>query len=334
MTWRIAIITFVVLALPNVPTTGDEPVPGEPVTSPQPVPGVPPLPELESWAETSVIQHGSETHSAKIPPRTEWTTHYSPKTLFHWNSGSHVLDPQDDELGPIVTDRPDFTEASSTVGKGVFQIETGYTFIEDNEGGHARTHSFPEMLFRVGMFAEWFEFRFAFNHLDVKEPGLRRNGGDDLYLGAKIGLTPQEGWLPEMALIPQMFIQTGPGEFADQEVLPGVNWVYSWEVAEWVSVGGSTQVNRVQDGTGHFYAEVAQSVTGAFSLTDRFGIYTEFFSFYPNGAVEPGVGPEHFFNGGFTVLVSDDLQLDVRAGTGLNKNADDVFAGAGLSARF
>ncbi len=36
--------------------------------------------------------------------------------------------------GSLITDRPDATEASSTVGKGVFHIETGalYTSFEDN----------------------------------------------------------------------------------------------------------------------------------------------------------------------------------------------------------
>ncbi len=34
------------------------------------------------------------------------------------------------------------------------------------------------------------------------------------------------------------------------------------------------------------------------------------------------------------VLVNNDLQLDVRAGKGLNTNAADYFVGAGLSIRF
>jgi hypothetical protein len=40
--------------------------------------------------------------------------------------------------------------------------------------------------------------------------------------------------------------------------------------------------------------------------------------------------PEH----GFTVLVGDKVQWDIRAGVGLNEAADDFFTGTGLSVRY
>ena len=56
---------------------------------------------------------------------------------------------------PIVTDRPDFTESSVTVGYGVVQLETGYRYTYDSDSdGSIRNHSFPESLLRVGMFKE------------------------------------------------------------------------------------------------------------------------------------------------------------------------------------
>ena len=48
-------------------------------------------------------------------------------TLFQWSYGASFSGGPNLEE-PIVTDRPDFTEASSTVGKGVAQVEFGYTF--------------------------------------------------------------------------------------------------------------------------------------------------------------------------------------------------------------
>lgn len=44
--------------------------------------------------------------------------------------------------------------------------------------------------------------------------------------------------------------------------------------------------------------------------------------------------PQHYFNGGLTFLVNDDIQWDVRAGKCLNDAADDYFVGTGLSIRF
>ena len=44
-----------------------------------------------------------------------------------------------------------------------------------------------------------------------------------------------------------------------------------------------------------------------------------------------GGRPEHYIDGGFTYLLNNDTQLDIRAGQGLNPSADDFFAGVGFS---
>lgn len=44
--------------------------------------------------------------------------------------------------------------------------------------------------------------------------------------------------------------------------------------------------------------------------------------------------PEHYFNGGFTFPITNNLQFDVRAGLGLNEAADDYFLGAGGAVRY
>lgn len=262
-----------------------------------------------------------------------------PKTLFRWPNAP-LPGNQPDEEDIIVTDRPDFTEASSTVGLGRFQIETGYTFTHDDSAGvQLNGHSYPETLFRIGMLAEWFELRIAYNHLneqtdDPVNGRSRDRGSDDLYLGAKLALTEQAGLLPEMVILPQMFVPTGDGSFTNDEWLPGVNWLYSWDVNETLSIAGSTQINRARDSTGHFYLETAQSGAVGIGLTDQLSAYAEYFGFYPSSANEPGAGPEHYMNCGFAYLVSNDIQLDIRAGWGLNRNADDFFSGAGLSVRF
>lgn len=258
-------------------------------------------------------------------------------TLFQWSYGTSFSGGPDlDE--PLVTDRPDFTEASSTVGQGVAQIEFGYTFTSDSESGtRVRSHSLGEPLLRYGILADWLELRLGlFPIVERTSSGGRTNttaGTEDLYLGLKIGLTPQEGPLPEMALIPQMTVPTGSSAFTNDEVLPGVNWIYGWELTESLSTAGSTQINRtIDEGTGRAYSEIAQSWTVASSLNDRLGAYTEWFALFPHSADTARV--EHYVNGGFTYLVNNDVQLDVRVGKGLNRAADDWFAGAGMSVRF
>ncbi len=250
--------------------------------------------------------------------------------------------------GPIETDRPDFTEASSTVGRRRIQLESGYTYVSDRENGtRVRSHSAPEALLRVGLFADWFELRLGQNFSSTRTTGpadsgdgdaegpLREDGPEDLYLGVKLALTEQKGCLPEMALILQTTVPTGSDDLTASQLLPGINFLFGWDVVEdCLSVGGSLQANRSLDDSGHYYVEVAQSLTIGYRLVPRVGAYTEWFAFYPTSALDPGTGPEHFFNGGFTFLVNDDFQLDVRAGLGLNDHADDFFTGAGFAVRF
>jgi hypothetical protein len=261
----------------------------------------------------------------------------SPGTLFQWSYGTSFSGGPDLDA-PLVTDRPDFTEASSTVGRGVAQIEFGYTYIfNDDAGTRDIAHSVGEPLLRYGMLAEWLELRVGLFPVSTNSVtgGVRTSasGIEDMYLGLKIGLTPQERWLPEMAFIPQMFVPTGSTAFTNDEVLPGANWIYAWEINDCISTAGSSQFNRRRDAaTLDTFVRFAQSWTVAYSLSDRVGAYTEWFGLMPSGAAT--AKPEHFFNGGFTYLLCDNMQFDIRAGVGLNDAAADYFLGTGLSIRF
>jgi hypothetical protein len=212
-------------------------------------------------------------------------------------------------------------------------MESGYTYVYNRDGASRTiTHSYPEMLLRYGVLAEWFELRAAQNFASEEVDLVRNSGADDLYLGMKIALTPQEAILPEIAVVPQMTVPTGDGFLTAGEVLPGVNWLYGWDVNDFLATGGSTQFNRtIDEVTGDAYTEWAQSWTINYSLADRLGGYTEWFALFPHSAET--ARPEHYFDGGLTYLISNDVQWDIRAGVGLNGAADDYFVGTGLSIR-
>jgi hypothetical protein len=257
-------------------------------------------------------------------------------TLFSWG-GSEPSEPRDPWSDSITTDRPDFTEASITVGRGVRQLEMGVTYAEDDEDGQkTQGYSYPETLFRVGTSVDWLELRLGWTYFQERASDISSvtnfNGSDDLYLGLKIGLTPQEGLLPEMAIVPQMSVPLG-SEFSAGEVLPGLNWLYGWEINDWLSTAGSTQFNRTIDGeTDEAYVEFAQSWTIGYSLSDSWGAFTEWFCIVPDGA--DTARTQHYMDGGFTYLLSDNIQLDWRAGIGLSQASDDFFLGTGASFRF
>jgi hypothetical protein len=238
---------------------------------------------------------------------------------------------------PLVADRPDFTEATTTVGRGVTQIEFGYKYEYDEDGSdRTRAHSYPQMLLRQGIIVDWLEFRLGWSYLDedTRTSGTDSNvaGSEDLYLGFKIALTPQENMLPETALILQMTTPLGVEGITADEVLPGINYIYGWELNDTFSFAGSTQANRAIDDTGEAYTEIAQSLVLGIGLTDDVGAYLEWYAFFPHSA--NNVLDQHILNGGFTYHWTNNLMFDIEAGVGLNDAAPDYFIGTGGAVRF
>ena len=247
------------------------------------------------------------------------------------------------QRGPLVADRPDFTEAAATVGRGVVQFEFGYTYEYDrpagSRGGRTWTHSIGEALLRVGILSEALELRLGLSPVSVGAGADGRSfteaGMEDLYLGIKLLLTEQNGLRPAMAVLPQVTVPTGSAAFTSDRTLPGVNFIYGWELAETVTLAGSTQVNRAATesrGAEEAYYEWTQSVVAGFSVGARAGVYAEWFGRLHDEPV--GTRSEHYANGGFTWSFGDDLQWDIRVGVGLNESATGFFTGTGLVVRF
>jgi Putative MetA-pathway of phenol degradation len=261
----------------------------------------------------------------------------SPKTLFGWSTAREEEPEEEDPR--LVTDRPHVAEASSLVGYGRSHLETGYSFFRDRDQGVVTTtHSFPEPLLRAGVLADWFEFRLAYNYLveTTRDPVAghsRLSGSDDVYIGAKLALTEQSGFLPEIALFPQARVPTGSSAFTTGQVMPGFNLAYSWKVNDLLEVECNTQMNRRRDDDNHFYSEFTQIVNLEYDLSRRLNAFTEWIVFVPSGAL--AAQTQHYFHGGFYYFVTPNVQIDISAGVGLNKAADDLaFTGTGLSIRW
>lgn len=258
------------------------------------------------------------------------------KTLFRWAGQA----PNYSTGGPerIVTDRPHFSEASSLVGLGRIQVETGYTvFQNDDDGTFTRTQSFGEPLLRVGVLAEWFEFRLGYSYLsETTRDSVSSTtpwGSDDLYVGAKLALAEQQGVLPEMAIFPQMRVPSGANAFSANQVLPGFNLAYSWMLNDWLELECNSQLNRRIDDAAHYYVEAIQTANLEYELTERFGAFTEWIMFTPSGAV--AAQTQHYFHGGFVFQPTPNTQFDIHSAVGLSKASDDLaFTGGGFSFRF
>ncbi len=280
-----------------------------------------------SFSAAENNQGGDDEHHNYGPPTGE-----PRKTLLQWSYGTSLSGgPELDK--PLVADRPDFTQSSVTVGRGVLQIESGYTYTVSGHGdAQLSSHSFPESLFRYGAFAEWFELRLEPNFLAQRDITGWNSGMADTYLGCKIALTPQEKWLPEMGILIEGTVPSGSRAFTAGQVLPDVNWVYGWEVNDFLSIDASTIIGSAVDGQSNRpYTQLSESCSIGYQLTKKLHAFTECYGFFPHGA-ETEL-PQYYFDCGCSYLFNNNVQWDIRAGLGLSEAADDYFFGMGLTVR-
>ncbi len=115
-------------------------------------------------AECEPLQFGPSEFSISAWSENEWRLlpHddcLRPRKLFAW-PGTERAYVNGHENTPLQSDRPTFTQANTVVGLRRVQVESGYTYIRISDNGPLRTaNSVPETLLRVGVLAEWCEFR-------------------------------------------------------------------------------------------------------------------------------------------------------------------------------
>jgi hypothetical protein len=239
-----------------------------------------------------------------------------------------------EEAEPLVTDRPDFVEASMTVGKGVFQFETSVGFEStDHAGPDVDTWTTPT-LFKYGLSENW--------ELRLETPGATRRkvGGEsdsglsDIALGAKWHAVDGEpgGAMPSMALLFHVDLETGSNEFSGEGARPSVRAVAEWELGERTALGAMVgAIYENDEGGDRFLGGILGLVVG-YSFTERFRGFAEYAA--PMVASTDNGGNEATWNTGVAYLISNNWQADTALSFGANDNSPDFFWTIGLSGRF
>ena len=248
---------------------------------------------------------------------------------------------RESERERIETERHDFTQSTTVVGRGTTQVEFGYTFFQGSgETEVEDSHATPELLIRFGL-TEKVEFRLRYNEVwQFGEEDL--SGSEDLHWAFKVRTTDQAGWRPESALEIRSTAPTGSVDWSTDEVEFGLDYIYGWRINPRVEIYGSSGFSTNALGEFAFRPTVpadeefilyTQSVAIGTELTERVTAYTEFFGLFTDGFEDDEERPV-FFNVGLDYYLSDNMVLDVRAGTGLNNDAEDLFFGIGGAFRF
>ena len=219
----------------------------------------------------------------------------------------------------IITDRPDQTEASSTIPKNSFQIEMGILAQTSNDKT-VTNFAGPSTLIRYGI-SEKVELRlfnqFESNKLELEGGNIKSSGLSDIEIGAKIQLLKKEDVNTEIAFMSHAIIPTAKDELTNDKIGTINKLSISHAVNDKIGIGynvGYDNINKVSAFT--------YSVAIGFALAEKFGLYIE-----PYGALAEGNNFESNFDAGVTYLAKNNLQFDVSYGTGLNNDMQYVSAG-------
>ena len=226
---------------------------------------------------------------------------------------------------PLESDRPDFTEGTRSIAPGHLQLEIGYTYTRDSVGD-SREHTLPEALLRAGL-SQDIELRLGVpGYVRAGADGVTEEGLADSSVGLKVRLF--EGPVP-VSIISALTLPIGSSELSADGVEPEAKLCWAYDLAPTIGIAGN--LNIAWPDPGERFLEPSASLTIGTDLTEELGGYLEYFGFYP---VDTDSEDEtHYLNGGVTLALSDNMQLDARVGAGLNDDAADLFSGVGFVVR-
>jgi len=236
----------------------------------------------------------------------------------------HYLYAQDDA---IFTDRPGQTDAVHTMGKGYFQVESGFFYGTDEVAGNKITASTtPNLMIKYGvidrieikLFLDVLITKLETSGSEIKESGLA-----PIRLATKVFLIEGEGWIPAASLTGILSLpNTGDNAFQHNDLNPSIRLQMENSIIDNLSlnysIGGDWFDNSNSQG-------VYTIVFGS-SFSDKLGGWAELYGTFSNDASDTFAT-----DFGIAYLLSDYLQFDTSLGIGLNDAATDFFFNLGIS---
>ena len=231
----------------------------------------------------------------------------------------------------LITDRPDATESPSVMSKGFLQIETG-SFYEEFDYGDVKEKAFTfnTTLLRYGLL-ENLELRLGW---DFQEITTQINGAElpdiqsgftPLLVGAKVGITEENGILPKIGLLGHLYLPLAAGQDYRPETT-GVDFRFAFDHT--LNERSSIAYNLgAQWGDDSSEAAYIYTLVYGISLTNKLGAYAELYGDLPENSTA-----NHYWDAGFTYLVNGDFQLDATVGSGID-NEQRILLSAGFSYR-
>ena len=224
---------------------------------------------------------------------------------------------------PIQADRPDQTETPAIVPKGMFQVETGFTF-QKNEANN-KTFSLPSTLWKYGV-NENFELRLITEFVTEEIGNTKNSGFMPVYIGFKVKLAEEKGIVPKTSFIAHISLPNVASSIYKTDYNATE---FRFTMQHTLSKKASLSYNLGYEWDG-FTAEptFVYTLTTGYSISEKFGSYVEVFGFAPQKDKA-----NHNFDCGLTYLINNNFMLDLSSGFGITDNAPENYIAVGFSFR-
>jgi len=229
---------------------------------------------------------------------------------------------------PIVADRPGFSTGTYTVKPGKLNVELGYQYSFNANPIDRTTQTLPLLVLRTGLSSK-VELDLLWDgwNIDDADNQPSETSGADISIGGKYRIHESSKYNLSLLGLISLPIGSSPSTSDNVDPLLGILWDYS--LSSHASLFGVVQASSFKYEKARVYdAQVAIGVS--FGHTDRIGSFIEFYSILPS---EAKLEDEIVMDAGITYLLSNDIQLDINAGVGLN-NYSNNFIGFGIASRF
>jgi Putative MetA-pathway of phenol degradation len=235
--------------------------------------------------------------------------------------------------GPVIADRPGYTDGPTALPGRSVQVEAGVT---DDRVDGVTYQSLGELLVRAGIGGRT-ELRLFGNSYGFRSVngGPTTHGVEDFKFGAKVALhalpDSVHGWIPRLAVLAATTLPTGAADRTAHRAQPEAKLAASWTTSGPFSLYSNLGFGAVYDGTAwgsHGWGSVALW----FAASSKVSLFGEGLV---TGRIGGTASSGDFVNGGLTYLFGTRLQADLRVGHGLGASvAHEHFVGAGVAWRW
>ncbi len=260
---------------------------------------------------------------------------YLPSAMF--SLGAQPSEPPVAEKPLVIsTNRPTFNDTAGIVPIGHFQLETGYTFTyRDRDGVETQTHNAPEILARLPILEDRLEIQlgtsgYVWTSSDDGTGSVSNEGFSDMTIGLRLKVLDEDGWVPRLAVQAVTTTSLGSDGISNQDVEPVFKLIWSYTLKDGWGVYGNLGVGYLST-SGERFIQGQGGVCVSYTINDKWSLFGEYYLFGPNAK---GTDAAHYTDIGAAYLITPRIQLDARIGAGLNDEANNFFAGAGISFLF